>query len=373
MFLFTFAFVTVMAFVAGLFWLGAMIWLVAAFYLRGQDLSAYDQPTGERFSSGKQPSPELQDVLASLARMGEATKRVPVWRRTAAARQAMDNLCGDRDFEAGFMPVERDGVRGEWVLAPGADASRRTLYIHGGAFVVGSPRSHRTLTSRFSEITGGAVLAVDYRLMPEHSRLAGIKDCRAAYRWMLANGPDGPQPADTVFVAGDSAGGNFTLSLVTWIRDQGLPAPAAAVALSPSTDSTAASPSLRSNRHSDPMLGPTYAPFTRVPRALLLWMIWLQLRANPSDPVISPVYGDLSGLPPVLVQVSESEMLRDDGRRYVNRARAAGSPARLQTWTDMVHVWQLFNPELPQARQALEEIDRFLAAAERGEAAARLD
>jgi acetyl esterase/lipase len=151
------------------------------------------------------------------------------------------------------------------------------------------------------------------------------------------------------------------LSLIAWVRDEGLREPDAAVALSPATDSTSASPSLKSNLATDPMLGPLFAPLAKVPRSMLLLFGWMQNRINPRDPLISPVYGDLSRLPPLLVQASESEMLLDDARRYVNRARAAGSPARLQTWDHMVHVWQIFNPELPEAHQALEEIRKFLA------------
>jgi acetyl esterase/lipase len=249
------------------------------------------------------------------------------------------------------------------VLAPGADPQRRTLYIHGGAFMMGSPKSHRTLTSRFSELTGGAVLAVDYRLMPEHPRRAGIDDCRNAYRWLLDNGPEGKSPSSAVFVAGDSAGGNLTLSLINWVRDQGLRAPDAAVALSPLTDATLSSPSMRANVRTDPMLGPLFGPMARVPQALLLWFGWLQTRIKPNDPLISPLRADLSRLPPVLVQVSEVEMLFDDSRRYANRALAAGSPVTLQRWNHMVHVWQIFNPELSEAREALAEIGKFLNAA----------
>jgi acetyl esterase/lipase len=259
--------------------------------------------------------------------------------------------------------VDAGGVRAEWVLAPGSDPARRTLYIHGGAFMMGSPRSHRTLTSQFSRLTGGAVLAIDYRLMPEHPRRAGIEDCRTAYRWMLEHGPGGAALAQVVFVAGDSAGGNLTLSLIAWARDTGLRAPDAAAALSPLTDATLASPSLRANVHSDAMLGPLFGKLARIPRWVMLWMGWLQTRINPCDPVVSPLRGDLSRLPPVLLQASEVEMLFDDSRRYANRARAAGSAVRLQYWNHMVHVWQIFNPELPEAREALAEIGRFLNAA----------
>jgi acetyl esterase/lipase len=326
-------------------------------------LSAFDRTTGERFSTGPRPSDEIKAVIASFSDMTATLRGVPRSRHTALLREYMDNAFADRQLDATFTPVDCDGVPAEWVLAPGADGARRTLYIHGGAYIMGSPKSHRTLTSRFSQLTGGAVLAIDYRLMPEHSRMAGIEDCRTAYRWIQGHGPNGPQAARTVFVAGDSAGGNLTLSLIAWVRDQGLRAPDAAVALSPATDSTLASPTLKANLATDAMLGPLFGSLAKVPRTLLLWGAWFQARINPCDPVISPVYGDLSHLPPVLVQASEIEMLFDDSRRYVNRAQAAGSPVKLQTWNHMVHVWQIFNPELTEARDALTEIGKFLAAA----------
>jgi acetyl esterase/lipase len=192
--------------------------------------------------------------------------------------------------------------------------------------------------------------------------MAGVEDCRRAYRWLLDNGPDGAAPASAVFVAGDSAGGNLTLSLLAWIRDQGLRAPNAAVALSPATDGTLGSLSLKNNLATDPMLGPLFKSLIKVPRTVLLWGAWLQTRVRPNDPVVSPVFGNLSGLPPLLVQASEAEMLHDDSRRYVNKAIAAGSPVTLQTWNHMVHVWQIYHPDLPEGRQAFEEIGKFLRA-----------
>jgi monoterpene epsilon-lactone hydrolase len=340
----------------------AVAWAVTVLYLRGADLSPFDHATGERFSTGPEPSVELKAVVASFSELFGTLRTVPWRQRTAVLRKLFDGLFAHRKFDASFTPVDCPGIPGEWVLTPGADSTRRTLYIHGGAYIMGSPTSHRTLTSRFSELTGGAVLAIDYRLMPEHPRMAGIEDCRTAYRWMLEHGPNGPEPARAVFVAGDSAGGNLTLSLIAWVRDQGLRAPDAAVALSPATDATLSSPSLKSNLHSDAMLGPLFGKLTKVPRTLLLWASWIQSRIRPCDPIVSPVYGDLSGLPPVLVHASEVEMLLDDSRRYVNLAQAAGSPVKLQTWKHMVHVWHIFNPELAEARDALEEIRKFLAA-----------
>jgi len=353
-------------FFLALWWLLLLLvvvaWAIARLWLRGPDLSAFDRPAGVRMSSPGAPSPEHHAVVASLGRVPQVLRGVPRSRHLAVLREYVDQLFPSDDLDTRFEPIDAGGVPAEWVLAPDAHDGRRLLYIHGGAFVMGSPKSHRRITSELSKVTGAAVLAIDYRLMPEHPRMAGIEDCRAAYRWLLDHGPDGPGPATSVFVAGDSAGGNLTLSLVAWVRDSGLRAPNAAVALSPATDATLGSPSLRTNRRTDPMLGPLFGLVARMPRTLLLWATWIRTRINPSDPQVSPVFGDLAGLPPVLIQASEAEMLRDDARRYANRAAATGSPVTLQTWEHMVHVWQIFHPDLPEGRQALGEVGRFLAA-----------
>jgi acetyl esterase/lipase len=336
------------------------VWAVGVFYLRGKDLKAFDLPTGQHRSRDTAPSEEHKAVVASLGGIFATLQNVPRSQHIALLRNYIDNAFPNVETGTQFIPIDAAGVAGEWVLAPDVDSRRRLLYIHGGAYIMGSPRSHRRLTAKFSEIANAAVLAIDYRLMPEHPRMAGIEDCRSAYRWMLDNGPTGAGPANAIFVAGDSAGGNLTLSLIAWVRDQGLRAPNAAVALSPATDSTLGSPSLKTNIKTDPMLGPIFKHLAKVPRTLLLWGAWYQNRLRPSHPVISPVFGDLSRLPPLLVHASEAEMLFDDSRRYVNKAAAAGSPVTLQTWGRMVHVWHIFYPELTEGREALAEIGKFL-------------
>ncbi len=335
--------------------------LITVFYLRGEDLSQFDLPAGQRFDLGHDPSEEHDAVVASLELGVAPLRAAPVRERLKLMRAFMDNMSSGLELASTFTPADAGGVPGEWVQAPGADPARRLLYIHGGAFTMGSPVSHRNITNRFSEVSGAVVLAIDYRLMPEHSRMAGIEDCRVAYQWLLNNGPEGSGAPGRVYVAGDSAGGNLTLSLISWLRDQGLQAPNAVVALSPATDMTMASPSLQKNLATDPMLAPMFRGLARVPKPALWWAVWLQARKPPNSPVLSPVYGDLAGLPPTLVHASEAELLLDDARRYVNRAVAAGSPARLQTWAHMVHVWHMFYPQLEESREAWDEIGRFIA------------
>jgi acetyl esterase/lipase len=334
--------------------------LITRFHLLGENLGRYDQPPGQHFAGAADPSDEHDQVVASLQVGVRPIREQPRRKQLGLLRQYMDAMSEGLDLPATFTPVDAGGVPAEWVLAPDADPDRRLLYIHGGAFLMGSPRSHRNITSRFSALCGMAVLAIDYRLMPEHPRLAGVEDCRTAWEWMLDNGPQGRATTARCYIAGDSAGGNLSLMLSAWARDHGSRGADAVVCLSPVTDLTLSSPSLRGNIETDAMLGPSFGQLAKVPRSLLLWWGWLQNRTSPANPVLSPVYGDLSRLPPTLVHASEAEMLRDDARRYVNRAVAQGSPARLQTWPHVVHVWHMFYPQLTEARQAWDEIHAFI-------------
>lgn len=354
-------------------WIGATVGLLAValflftrFYLRGADLRHYDAAPLPAPLGGEPPSPVLREIMAWLVELFSSSHQIrPLRQRILHLRRVMDQM-GD-GFDNGscvFQPVADGGVRGEWVLAPGADPTRRLLYIHGGAWAMGSPRSHRAITVALAQRTGAAVFAVDYRLVPEHSRLVCLEDCQQAYGWLVTNGPQGLAPARSMFVAGDSAGGNLTLALLAWARDAGLQTATAAVALAPVTDGTLSGLSVETNLASDHMLGPLFAPLVRMPRFLLLWSFWLATWLRPCDPRLSPIHGELGGLPPLLVHVSASEMLLDDARRYVAKAQAAGSPARLETWANMLHVWHIFAPRLPEAEAALDRIAAFLSTAE---------
>lgn len=357
-----------MIILVGAILVGLVLALLAFMFTR-DSLSKYDLPEGRRFSPA-----DATAVAASAAAVKALNKRLrgasgplekmPWKQRILAMRETMDSFFSSSDIASQIIPVDAAGVPAEWVVAPGADSSRRFLYIHGGAFMAGSPKGYRVLTDKLSAITNSAVLAIDYRLMPENTRLACVEDCRTAYDWMLENGPQGPD-ADTlefptaVFVAGDSAGGNLTLVLLAWARDNQRRAPNAALALSPVTDSRYTSPSIRGNLNSDVILKPLAKRLAWVPGFMIGLAARFMAGHRASDPVVSPLLGDLAGLPPLLVLASDCEILRDDGRRYVNKAVEAGTDATLMLWDNVPHVWPIFYPDLPEAAEALEQVDGF--------------
>ena len=339
----------------------AALWLVTRFVLRGPSQAAFDKPTHGLASDRTEPSAEHQQVTAALEALFAAADPGSGKEQLQQTRARMDQM-GELNAVVGEVrAVDAGGVPAEWVLPPDPIAGRRMLYIHGGAFVVGSPRSHRAATTEFADRFRAAVLAIDYRLMPEHPRRAGIEDCRAAYRWLLDNGPNGPEALSELLMAGDSAGGNLALVTAAWARDEGLRPANAIVAISPSTDSTMSSPSLVANQHRDVMLGPFLRPMLKAPPALRLWMLWLGNRIRPASPLVSPLHGQLAGLPPVLVHASDSEMIRDDAIRYVNKAKAAGSPVELGLWPDVLHAWHIFVRTVPEAQEAFDHIEHFVA------------
>jgi len=341
-----------------------IIWAFERLYLRGSRPGEYPKPntpdTLKTFTNPGGPGEQHETVVKAVRELTQQISFGMQKDNVQAARNVIDKMSDGRDYISAFIAVDAGGVPAEWVIAPGADSTRRVLYIHGGGFIMGSPKSHRTITSKFSEITGCAVLAIDYRLLPEYKHMDSVADCRTAYQWILNNGPDGPGKITQLFIGGDSAGGNLALSLVAWVRDNGLRAPEAVVVLSPLTDTTFSGATIRDNEATDVMLKPVMRALNKMPKFIKSWWVVWAHRVRPGNPVASPLLGDLSGLPPTLVQASESEMLLDDARRYVYKACAAGSPVKLQTWTDMVHVWQIFDPDLPQAAEAWVEIGKFL-------------
>ncbi len=334
----------------------AIIATILTLRYRAADHSAYDLPKTAPVIADAQVSAAHDDVVQTLLEFNRngTSKDIHV------ARKQIEDLFY-RDVEARIVPVNVDGVPGEWVLAPGADPTRRLLYLHGGAFRVGSPRSHRHITSELSRRGGVAVLAVDYRMQPEVKTLQCHEDARTSYRWILANGPDGQNALSSLFVAGDSAGGNLTLSVIAWARDLGLRQADAAVAFAPMTDATLSSPTWKTNAATDPFLGPVVGPLLWVPKFLIAIMNRVPSGRPVNDPMLSPLLGNLAGLPRTLIQVSRDEMLYGDSQRYANKANAQGSVITLQVWPRMVHVFQGF-ADLPESGDALERAAEFIKA-----------
>jgi acetyl esterase/lipase len=328
-------------------------------YFGGVDYSQYDHPRPTPVTSQLGASAAhnhlvnlIQDERANNPKLGQK-------KMLAHMRAQMDERGVAHQIEAQIRPVCIDGVCGEWVVSPKSDQGRRVLYIHGGAYMVGSPRSHRRIAARMSQASNAAVFVVEYRLLPEHKRIVGIEDCRNAYLWVLGNGPDGPADAKALIVAGDSSGGNIALSLLTWARDTHQRAVDLAVVFSPQTDLTLASPSLVSNAKTDVMQGESFGPIVKAPKFIRLSFSFLMHRINPRSPIVSPLRGDLNALPPTLFQVSGVEMCLDDAVRYTNKATAQGSSVTLQIWPSALHVWQAF--EVPEADEAFEEVGSFVA------------
>lgn len=338
--------------------------LVARFFLSGSDHSQYDTPEHPPATSRKEPSPEH----------GEVAKLIGAWKRTSGAsgskprgrgrllevRNRMDQMGENLDFEGDISAVDVNGVSSEWIIPPGSEPDKRILYVHGGGFVAGSSKSHRPITTELARRFGASVLAINYRLMPENSRKDSIEDCRTAYKWILKNSPSGESIAKVLLMAGDSAGGNLVLSTAAWARDQEIQKADVIVALSPVTDVSWSSPSIKGNRTSDIMLGSSLGQIGRIPRSLSLWFAWIFNRTRPSNPEVSPLFGSLSGLPPTLIHASSSEMLFDDCKRYVNKANESGSEALLGVWPFMIHVWHIFVGSVPEAKEAFDNIEEFV-------------
>ena len=335
--------------------------------LAGEDLSQYDSNV-EPFATAA-PSEGLDKLNAYIHEMfvvpAQAGNAKSGWesKRERFDEAGLEREYGDDvEFRSDTISVNGQEITGAWTLLPNTEPAKRLLYMHGGAFTVGSDISHRPLTVQLARRTGMAVFAPNYRLMPENSRRNTIEDARAAYDWILENGPDGPAPIGKLALAGDSAGGNLALMLSNWARANADRQPDAVVAFSPTTDASLSSPSMRRNLATDHMLRPMLKPILKMPKLFLLPAMQHHYNMSPSDPDQSPIYDDLSNLPPTLVQASSTEVLEDDAIRFVSKAKAAGSPVDLQLWGGgLPHVWQIFDEYLAEAEDALKEVELFLS------------
>jgi len=241
--------------------------------------------------------------------------------------------------------AQLDGVPGEWV--ENASPSQTVLlYLHGGGYFGCSAKLYRPVTAAFAR-QSFRVYAADYRLAPENRFPAAVEDATAVYRALLDSGFSASQ----IVVAGDSAGGGLTLSLLLTLRASGTPLPAAAALFSPWTDLAATGESIGINAGRCSMFNAADVAYSAR---------WYLGDVDPKNPLASPLYADLSGLPPLLIHVGSDEILRDDSTRVAEKARATGVPVELKLWPVVPHAWQLAPHLIPEARQSLREAAAFL-------------
>jgi len=248
--------------------------------------------------------------------------------------------------EARLEPSRCD-VPASFITPEGADPSRVILYLHGGAYILGSSETHLETIYRLAKASGVRALSVDYRLAPEHAWPACREDAVAAYRWLLAQ----DVAPSRIAIAGDSAGGGLTLSTLLAIRDAGLPLPACGAFFSPWVDFTGSGESAKTNGAEDPLVDP---------RGLTMMVGAILQGRDPAES--SPLFADLHGLPPLFVQVGTAEVLLDDSRRLVDKVKAAGGEAELDAWEHMIHGFQAFPTYLPEAIAATERAAAFVRA-----------
>ncbi|HEY5625966.1 MAG TPA: alpha/beta hydrolase, partial [Dehalococcoidia bacterium] len=288
-------------------------------------------------------SPQLQNII-------EMIKAQPV-------REGLAIEEGRAQFEqlATVYPVADDvkrekadanGVSGEWLTPPGVSGDITLYWLHGGGYSIGSVNTHARMVSLIAASSDARAFAVDYRLAPENPFPAGLDDAVAAYRWLLEQGVD---PARLV-IGGDSAGGGLTLATLQRLREAGDSLPAAAVLLSPWTDLEATGDSIKTRREADPMINPDMMPEGAQS---------YRGDADVRNPLVSPLHADFTGLPPMLIQVGDAEVLLDDSTRVAQRAEAAGVDVTLEVNDEMIHVFQFFAPLLPEAVAAIERIGAF--------------
>jgi acetyl esterase/lipase len=293
------------------------------------------------------PSPQLQTVISFLRSRPIESPDIPI-EQARATFDAVTNMFVLPD-DVSREPVDVDGIPGEWIATPTAKNGLTVLYLHGGGYVIGSINTHREVISRIARAAGARALAIDYRLAPEHPFPAAVEDATKAYRWLLKQGV----PPEKIVVAGDSAGGGLTVATLLALRDAGDPLPAAAVCISPWTDLAITGESMVTKADVDPMIRPQDAKFGAAR---------YHGTTDPTHPLVSPLYADLAGLPPLLIHVGTSEVLLSDATRLAERAKAAGVDVTLEEWEEMIHVWHFFAFMLPEGQQAIERIGEFARA-----------
>lgn len=246
-------------------------------------------------------------------------------------------------------PTKAGGLYAEWLKPENAPDDKVLLYLHGGAYVLGSCASHRPMVSHIARAARINALLPEYRLAPEHRFPSAIEDAVAIYRELLASG----KRAENIVIAGDSAGGGLAVATLLSLRHTGDPLPAAAILLSPFLDVTASGESAQTRADQDPWF------HAKDMRAVVRYYCGAEEVRNP---LVSPVFANVAGLPPVFIQVGDDEILLSDSTRFADKMRAAGNKVDIEIWPEMWHVFQLFVSKMPEAHQAIDKIGDYLRA-----------
>ncbi|MHA1198946.1 MAG: alpha/beta hydrolase [Candidatus Heimdallarchaeaceae archaeon] len=244
--------------------------------------------------------------------------------------------------------LDINGLPAEWLSRKNQPNDRAILYLHGGYYISGSPDTHRSLAARICKVSNSPVLSIDYRLAPENEFPASLEDSISAYSWILNHKKISPQ---NVVIAGDSAGGGLTLSTLIKLRDEKIALPAGGVCLSPWTDLALTGESVKTNAEIDIMITEN--------EALQAAEYYLK-DGDRKDPLASPLYANLEGLPPLFIQTGTAEVLLDDSTRFAEKAEKSGVNVELDLWEDMFHAFQIFGILLPESKKALEKIGIFI-------------
>ena len=289
------------------------------------------------------PSKELE-MIVDVIRSGPSWEDLSIEERRTNFETGFGQFQPDKDVHC--QSVNAGGVSAEWISSPRVTEERVIFYLHGGGYVIGSINTHRGLASRLSRSAAARVLLIDYRLAPEDPFPAAVEDSVSAYRWLLSTGVN----PDQIAIVGESAGGGLTVATLVALRDAGEPLPSVAVPVSPWVDMEATGESMNTKAEVDPMTS----------RKEILFMAENYLGdADPRTPLAAPLYSDLKGLPPLLIQVGTSEVLLDDALGLADKAKAAGVDVVLEQWEDMIHMWHFF-PMLPEGQRAIDRIGEFV-------------
>lgn len=267
----------------------------------------------------------------------------------AASRKRLNYYAGLLNVADGVDISETSiaGLQAEWHTPAEAPDDKLLLYWHGGAYIMGSCRSHRSLVSHIAARAGVRALVPEYRLAPEHPYPAAIEDAVAVYRELLERGI----AANDIAIAGDSAGGGLAVAMMLSLRHAGLPLPRAAALLSPWLDLSGSGESMQSRLGQDPWFDPEDLPHV---------VAYYCRDEQRQDPLVSPVFANVAGLPPILIQVGDDEILLSDSTRFADKLRDAGVDVELDIWQHMWHVWQMFVGLMPESWAAVDRLGDFV-------------